>query len=186
MNITEYIVESQRTMADVFHLNDEKEHRLLHGAIGIVTEIGELFEATNTREIDIVNVGEEIADVYWYLAIFQREYGFTLDCMSTAHLGTGYASMDSLMCASFVHSANLLDKFKKKAYYNRDMDSGDVYKLCEQLNYCMRNILDWIGIPLETVLQNNIDKLRVRFPDKFDNTFANVRNLDAERRELEK
>lgn len=53
--------------------NDRINIRLLHAAIGIFTESGEMLEALmkqlTTGELDMVNVSEEIGDVHWYSAI---------------------------------------------------------------------------------------------------------------------
>ena len=38
---------------------------------------------------------------------------------------------------------------------------------------------------IEQALQNNIDKLRVRYPDKFSEELAINRNLEMERKELD-
>lgn len=50
---------------------------LLHGAIGIATESGELLDAIKKhlfygRKLDDTNLREEIGDVMWYLAILCR------------------------------------------------------------------------------------------------------------------
>ena len=51
--------------------------KLLHGAIGIATESGELLDAVYSaaagkREMDKVNIREELFDIMWYFAIFLR------------------------------------------------------------------------------------------------------------------
>jgi NTP pyrophosphatase (non-canonical NTP hydrolase) len=55
-----------------------KEQKLLHAAIGIATESGEILEQVHNslkagREVDSVNISEESSDVMWYYAIFGRE-----------------------------------------------------------------------------------------------------------------
>lgn len=47
---------------------------LLHGAIGLCTETGELQDAIKKfvfygKDLDIVNIGEEIGDICWYISI---------------------------------------------------------------------------------------------------------------------
>ena len=49
------------------------------------------------------------------------------------------------------------------------------------MNLCTFNNFD-----LEEILQTNIDKLRVRFPEKFTKENALNRNLEQERKTLEK
>lgn len=51
--------------------------RLLHAAIGLATETGEIMEALERTAVgeplDEVNICEEIGDIEWYLAIAYRE-----------------------------------------------------------------------------------------------------------------
>lgn len=60
-------------------IKDEVNIRLLHAAIGIFTESGEMLEALlkqlQTGELDKVNFGEEIGDSQYYEAIAINEIG---------------------------------------------------------------------------------------------------------------
>ena len=53
--------------------------RILHGAIGMFGEAGELLEAVYNQQVighlDMVNIGEECADSDWYKAILLDEAG---------------------------------------------------------------------------------------------------------------
>lgn len=55
--------------------------RLLHAAIGVFTEAGELVEALLAQgmgeSLDMVNVAEELGDLDWYEAIAQDECGIS-------------------------------------------------------------------------------------------------------------
>lgn len=80
-----------QTQRDNFHnayqLDPEGTADLIHATDGVVTEAGELKDAVKKhlfygREIDLVNIKEEIGDTLWYLAKLCRQYGFTFeDCM---------------------------------------------------------------------------------------------------------
>ncbi|MBP9759058.1 nucleoside triphosphate pyrophosphohydrolase family protein, partial [Candidatus Dojkabacteria bacterium] len=77
MKVKKYLVESEKTLSINSSL-DDKKIRLLHGAIGLVTESGELLDAFKKsiyygKELDVVNVKEELGDIMWYFAIFLRE-----------------------------------------------------------------------------------------------------------------
>ncbi|MCA9385315.1 nucleoside triphosphate pyrophosphohydrolase family protein [Candidatus Dojkabacteria bacterium] len=83
MDINTYLVESEKTLSTNFNSN-EKTERLLHGAIGIVTESGELLDALKKKlyygkELDVVNIKEELGDLMWYIAIILRELDFELE-----------------------------------------------------------------------------------------------------------
>lgn len=121
MEYTEYEVLSSRTFANRKEPLSEHATDLLHCAIGISTESGELLDAFKKhiyygKPLDMVNVGEELADCMWYIS-----------------------------------------------------------------NLCRLTNLDF-----NTLLENNINKLKVRYPDKFTMENALNRDLAAERRELER
>jgi len=61
-------------------LKDKRALRLLHGSCGIATEAGELLDAMKKhifygKDIDTVNIVEEIGDLMWYSAIILDELG---------------------------------------------------------------------------------------------------------------
>lgn len=73
MQLQEYIEKSSRTSADL----ESPIMNNLHYTIGMVTEIGELLDVFKkniayNKDIDWVNVSEEIGDLCWYLANFVR------------------------------------------------------------------------------------------------------------------
>lgn len=57
--------------------------RIFHGIIGMATESTELLEALlsvlNGENIDAVNIGEELFDTCWYIAILMDTLGFEWD-----------------------------------------------------------------------------------------------------------
>ncbi len=99
--------------------NNDVNIRLLHAAIGMFTESGEMLNALrrqmNGYNLDKINVAEEIGDLQWYSAI----------------------------------------------------------------------AIDELGISEEAIRQMVIDKLAVRYPDKFTSQSAITRDLFAERKALE-
>lgn len=81
MTSDEYIQNAIRTESHNFQLQNP---RILHGAMGCCTEAGELLDAVKKhifygREIDVINVKEEIGDLFWYLGILCHTYGWTFD-----------------------------------------------------------------------------------------------------------
>lgn len=83
MDFKTYLKESARTVSDVPDFDDEKT-RMLLGAIGLCTESGEIMDVFKKalyhgRELDTVNLKEELGDLLWYLAILMRELNLDLD-----------------------------------------------------------------------------------------------------------
>ena len=59
-------------------MTSKQGQRLIHGQIGIHTEGGELADAVKRfirygKAVDLVNVKEEMGDVFWYCAIIADE-----------------------------------------------------------------------------------------------------------------
>jgi NTP pyrophosphatase (non-canonical NTP hydrolase) len=84
MEYKDYKEQSKRTCPE---LKDELREGLsdeLHMVIGISTEAGELLDAYKKhfaygKDLDIVNVGEEIADIMWYISNLCRIKGIDLE-----------------------------------------------------------------------------------------------------------
>lgn len=79
MNSKEYIQDAIRTESTDFtsmdkRLGEDGTKRLLHAGIGLATEAGEFLDALKKhifygKELDRVNLKEEMGDLFWYLAI---------------------------------------------------------------------------------------------------------------------
>ena len=82
--------------------------------------------------------------------------------------------------------AELSDVFKKHLAYNKPIDWVNVEEEVADAMWYIANFCRINNINFEKILQNNIDKLRKRFPDKFSEEQAINRNVDVERIELEK
>lgn len=109
MDIEQYKKDSERTLIDKGH-----ELNLLHAAMGIGTEAGEILDAFKRKlfygkPLDVVNVKEEIGDIMWYVAILLRE--LDLDFEEILQL-----NIDKLR-------ARFPDKFTEEKALNRDLDT---------------------------------------------------------------
>lgn len=103
---------SIQNMPDEVSLTGAKMTRVLHGAIGKFTESGEVIAALlavleDGKELDVVNVGEEIADGAWYDAILCD----ALDLDMEALLARVVAKL----------KARYPGKFTQEAALNRDL-----------------------------------------------------------------
>jgi NTP pyrophosphatase (non-canonical NTP hydrolase) len=82
-------------------------------------------------------------------------------------------------------SAEMMDAMKKHLIYGAELDMVNVLEEIGDMMWYIAIVCRVAEVSLGTVLQNNIDKLRVRFPDQFDELQAMDRDLDAERTTLE-
>lgn len=85
MDSKTYIEKAMRTEArDYFFGSKEMPARIEHGVIGIVTEAGELMDAVKKtkiyrKELDKVNLIEELGDIFWYTALLCDELGVSFE-----------------------------------------------------------------------------------------------------------
>jgi NTP pyrophosphatase (non-canonical NTP hydrolase) len=89
MNSKQYISDAIRTESDNFQamnerLSDDGLKRLLHAGIGLSTEAGEFLDALKKhifygKDLDKVNLAEEMGDLFWYMAIVADELGFEFE-----------------------------------------------------------------------------------------------------------
>lgn len=85
---------SQRKYADAIPaLQPDRGDVILHGAIGIATEAGELLEAViecmvegKSKPLDRVNVKEELGDLFWYIAVICDAMGLGFEEIMAANI----------------------------------------------------------------------------------------------------
>lgn len=107
--------ETHQMSLQQFHRSDDNgSEKILHAAIGLCTESGELLEAMykskwNGEEFDVVNCKEEIGDIFWYMTILFRELKLDLnEILQTNH--------DKLL-------KRYGKKFSEQAANNRDLEA---------------------------------------------------------------
>ena len=79
----------------------------------------------------------------------------------------------------------LQDAIKKHLIYDRPLDRVNVVEELGDVLWYLVLAADACGVSLEDVMRVNAAKLARRYGDKFTTTAAVVRDLDAERAELE-
>jgi NTP pyrophosphatase (non-canonical NTP hydrolase) len=81
MKSTEYFKHVKRTESPTI---STVNNRILHGAIGIGTEAGEVLDAIKKsmfygRSLNLVNLKEELGDLLWYMGLIADEIGTTFE-----------------------------------------------------------------------------------------------------------
>lgn len=137
---------------------------LLHMAVGISGEVGELQEGILRKNED--NILEELGDLMFYLRGFYQgiDWADTIDeaslpCTSTLAVA---GNMDMLV----VYSSQLLDKVKKHAIYAKPITAADEGTMALLADKIMGRCLDIGGFYLYSkldMLQHNYSKLSERY-----------------------
>jgi NTP pyrophosphatase (non-canonical NTP hydrolase) len=163
-----------------------------HMNLGVITEIGEVLDIFKKnlaygKPIDVVNLGEELADIAWYVVNKCRFNQFLLEDNFTEVI----AEVKELLDTKMFLEQGLSKEIKTEALMHPILQSycGPVDSIFNapivQLAI-LANIAEWFELDFFQLLTNNIDKLKVRYPEKFTEEAALNRNLEAERTELEK
>lgn len=107
----DYIQNALKTESVGFHI--EGKERLLHAGIGLATESGEFLDALKKsvfygKELDRVNLKEELGDILWYMAI-------AMDALGTDFETEMEKNIKKL-------KARYGERFSKEAAENRDLE----------------------------------------------------------------
>lgn len=181
MNFQEYIKFAVRTESKINPYTGvafSKQQRVFHAAMGLVTESGELIDAYKKhiyygKDLDRVNIKEEIGDICWYLALAHDVWGISEPKAYPKGETTGTLAQITLMVQS---SAVCIGFTEEKRIFEEQLADilGAIVVICKTE-----------GFDLEEILDTNIAKLKARYPDKFDAEKALNRDLKTEREILE-
>jgi NTP pyrophosphatase (non-canonical NTP hydrolase) len=78
-------------------------------------------------------------------------------------------------------AGELLDAYKKYVFYGKQLDLVNVKEEIGDIMWYIANFCTITNIDLEELLHANIEKLKLRYPDKFDSDKAINRDVAAER-----
>lgn len=196
--LAEYQNLAKRTMTDLGSL----DRNLIHMTTGYVTELGEVLDPLKKnlaygKPIDYVNIGEEFADMTWYVVNWASLVGVKFDKANEK-----FKDIHANISASFKGilneevTATETEHIIKLIYNNLMLDpetfEGSSHKLLNQETFLVMLAVikifteEIFHLDFYRVLTNNINKLKVRYPEKFTEEAAQNRDLKAERTELEK
>lgn len=172
MNLIEY---QQQTLRTCPSLGNNKLD-LCHMVLGMVSELPELYEAGELKDKN--KVGDEATDIQWYLSNYCNLRNYSLDAIyNSSYSGKSYLLENAIY--------NLTDKVKKYIAYDKPINETDEKDLIRSIIIGCKLICDNYHIDFFLQLGKNIEKLKVRFPDKFTKELAINRDLEAERKTLE-
>ena len=190
MTLKDYQYYAVRTMAN---LGDIKKD-LSHMALGLGTELSELIESKT-----MVNRIEEVGDQFWYLAGYCSIRGLSLENVKVTSDAMEHVNADINIDLDSItiptqdaydlrvylnlvsNISKLQDLVKKYIAYGKEIDENEELVLLARIYDCLLSygyiVADEM---LSGVLQKNIDKLRVRYPERYQDHLALNRNLDEE------
>ena len=185
--ILEYQGLAMRTCPDMgdHYLNER------HMNLGVITEIGETLDIFKKylayqKPIDLVNLGEELADQSWYIvnkARFQMiplEDDFEKVVASVADMMQNQMFTEEGLPKEVRTEATLTIMLANYCNMTGNYFNAPIVQLAT-----LNVLASWYELDYFQLLTNNIEKLKVRYPEKFTPEAALDRDLDAEREKLE-
>lgn len=156
MDLKEYQIKSRETA-----VYPDVGHNLQYPSLGLLGEVGEIAEKVKKvhrdkaglySSEDIRLLQKECGDVAWYLSQYVSELGIDLAGCDWAEYTHGTVSTEETVIRLGVEVGRLLDP---QAFSSSTTCVGMI--LLQLRRLCTR-----LGIPLETVLQENVNKLQSR------------------------
>lgn len=175
MKIEQYLKDCQRTCPSL----GSQELDLSHMVLGLGSEF--LVEYPNAiNRADTVNIGEEIGDLMWYTGNLYKFVGGTttkeeLSVYFGKPIVTSYPEININ-----TYIGELCNIVKRFIAYKKEVDEVEVKKFISRVYSAACTLCQNYNIDFELVLENNINKLKARFPEKFTEERALNRNLQKE------
>ncbi len=83
-------------------------------------------------------------------------------------------------------AGEFLDSMKKHLFYGKPLDKINLAEELGDLFWYCAIVADELGVSFEEVMERNIEKLKARYGERFNEEKAENRNLKVEREILEK
>ncbi len=201
MDLITYHTEAMRSAPERKSKRAEDCTDVGHALLGLMSEQGELADTLKRHAIygtplDQVNIDVELGDWAWYLVLLSRAFSvdYALDVdeklfsIWDAH---GHILVSVTANPSLWDEAPVLGYAAVTALLQiptaslDDLRRGDSESLLQAWIGWLAAVRALSKRPYTEILQMNIDKLRLRFPDKFTQEAAVNRDVDAERRQAE-
>lgn len=103
-------------------------------------------------------------------------------CKSGMKININEANEDLLHAAlgCSTESGELLDAVKKHLFYGKPLDIVNLQEEVGDICWYLNLLCAWMGTTLEEQMSNNADKLRIRYPEGFQQKKALERNVENE------
>ena len=143
---------------------------LVHAILGVCDEASELLDAKTPD-----NVIEECGDLLWFCALADHAMDTDLFHCHTISPVEGTTPYD--IAAAALKLAGLI---KKPYAYGKQMPSADIMIELLRIVSAVEAIAERLNITLSEVMELNLLKLKMRFPEKFNCAAAISRNVAYE------
>lgn len=102
------------------------------------------------------------------------------------NLGDSKLNQLHMVLGLVTEASEIADTYKKNLAYKKELDLVNIKEELGDLMWYFANLVDLLDFSFEDILDTNIRKLKLRYPDGFTENSAINRNLTEERKLLEK
>ena len=186
MNFIEYSPLALRTVKWLPTADKDLEH----AQVGMVTELGELFDAWKKvaiygKVVDNVNAIEEIGDVFWYVNLLWEVIGETPEDLQLLWDESIKPETMDIISQRVIDILAYL-RIMTSNILSLSLEDTDLIK--EELVpyfFAINRLIAATGFDVSDALDKNIRKLAKRYGDKYSDQAALIRDLEVERQTLE-
>lgn len=93
--------------------------------------------------------------------------------------------IEHAVMGAVTEAGECMDAVKKAKIYGRELDTVNLIEEAGDIMWYLAILADELGVSFEDIWERNINKLRVRFPEKYTDELTAHRDLSAERAVLE-
>lgn len=145
--------------------------RLAVAAMGLSGEASEVLELIDPSWSDAFGdrdkLVKELGDVMWYVAEMGNILNFDLESIDIPETAKNLTSLLVTATGVAIHAGQITDYLKKVIGHDHPIDISKVQTLLGVLLSDMLYICDYIRVPLPDICNQNIEKLRRRYPMGF-------------------
>ena len=169
INHSDMVRQLAKPGADIIAQLTPNSVHLLHMAVGVSGEAGELLEAVidcdDINDIDIGNLLEEFGDMEFYLEGLRQEMGFkrkdTINGLAKSI--DDFVDVKIEFARLSMETGKLLDAVKKMAIYVKPINARAVMDSLKDIESCLLNLRQRFDIDHVECLEHNVNKLGERY-----------------------
>jgi len=156
-------------------MDDRRISRLLHAALGLSSELGELHEGSLVNKPEY-NLTEELGDITWYVALACDELGIADDLLIEGIVKEFSPSLtQSVFDYAVIAIGDLSNQAKRVLFYQAPLNIDEYVNDIRRILAFLTRVPNW-----DEAMRKNILKLAKRYPDRFSTERALIRDLEAE------
>lgn len=138
---------------------------MIHMAIGLSGEVGELMDAVIFDPLNKENILEELGDIeFYYQGLAQEITDYNeIYCSSIRLYAPQRISVSEAIIKSSIKASQILDVIKKYYIYQKDYDKKSLVAFMCKLQCLLQVIREYNGFSREDTRVHNISKLSIRY-----------------------